>query len=145
MRQVYDTAGIRVDHISTESLDLPDLLDLDIGACDGATTDEQNDLFSHRGNAGSNEIVVYFVRSTVPPANGCACHPPGRPGAVVVADAPKWTLAHEVGHVLGLDHVVNNNRLMTEFGTAAILNPPPDLAQVEIDKMLSSPLTSPVV
>ena len=58
--------------------------------------------FANRDGAGGNDVVVYFVRSTVPPFNGCAAHPAGRPGAVVARGASQWTLAHEVGHVLGL-------------------------------------------
>jgi hypothetical protein len=75
----------------------------------GNTTAEQNQLFNNRNNAGADDVVVYFVRSTVPPFNGCAAHPAGQPGAVVAQGATQWTLGHEVGHVLGLFHV-NNKR-----------------------------------
>ena len=85
--------------------------------------------------------MVYFVRSTVPPFNGCAAHPAGQPGAVVVQGATQWTLAHEVGHVLGLPHVDNNDRLMTGNGTANITNPPPDLTTSEVSTMAASPFT----
>ena len=96
---------------------------------DRQTTAEQNQLFAHRNNAGANDVVVYFVRSTVPPFNGCAAHPAGRPSGSGgrAGNGTQWTLAHEVGHVLGLLHVDNNNRLMTGNGTANITNPPPDL------------------
>jgi hypothetical protein len=142
MRDVYQTAGIAVELVSTENLTLPALNDLDVGACTlGNTTAEQNQLFANRNNAGVNDVVVYFVRSTVPPFNGCAAHPAGRPGAVVAQGATQWTLGHEVGHVLGLFHVNNNDRLMTGNGTANITNPPPDLAAGEVNTMLASPLT----
>lgn len=88
-------------------------------------------------------MVVYFVRSTVPPFNGCATHPAGRPGAVVASIASPWTLAHEVGHVLGLRHVNDNNRLMTGGGTSNITNLPPDLVAPEVSTMQSSSLTNP--
>ena len=77
-------------------------------------------LFNNRNNVGANEIAVYFVRSTVPPFNGCAAHPPGKPSAAVVQTGTQWTFAHEVGHVLGLSHVNNNDRLMTGNGTSNI-------------------------
>lgn len=142
MRAVYRTANIRVDLISTENLNLPALNDLDVGACTaGNTTAEQNQLFGNRNNVGANDVVVYFVRSTVPPFNGCAAHPAGRPGAVVAQGATRWTLGHEVGHVLDLNHVNDNNRLMTGNGTANITNPPPDLIQAEINTMDNSNLT----
>jgi hypothetical protein len=142
MREVYRIARIRVDVGSTENLNLPALNDLDVGQCLlGQTTAEQNQLFGNRNNVGNNDIVVYFVRSTVPPFNGCAAHPAGQDGAVVAQGATRWTLAHEVGHVLGLNHVNDNNRLMTGNGTANITNPPPDLVDFEIQTMDTSALT----
>jgi hypothetical protein len=107
----------------------------------GSTTAEQNQLFANRNNAGANDVVVYFVRSTSPPYNGCAAHPAGRPGAVVAQIASRWTLGHEVGHVLGLAHVTNNDRLMTGGGTNNITNPPPDLTTGERDTMNASAFT----
>jgi hypothetical protein len=142
MRDVYASVGIAVEHASTENLNLPTLNDVDVGACTlGNTTAEQNALFANRNSAGANDVVVYFVRSTVPPFNGCAAHPAGRPGAVVVQGATQWTLGHEVGHVLGLFHVNDNDRLMTGNGTANITNPPPDIVGSERTTMLNSALT----
>jgi hypothetical protein len=89
-------------------------------------------------------VVVYFVRSTVPPSNGCATHPAGRPGAVVAQGATRWTLGHEVGLMLTLRHVDDNNRLMTGKGTANITNPPPDLVATEVLSMRASRLTHPI-
>jgi hypothetical protein len=142
MRQVYNAAGIEVDVASTETLNLPALNDLDVGTCTrGNTTAEQNQLFANRNNVGANNIPVYFVRSTVPPYNGCAAHQAGIPACVVAQGATGWTLAHEVGHVLGLNHVNDNNRLMTGNGTSNITNPPPDLVSDEVTTMNISPLT----
>ena len=142
MRQVYEANGIRVELISTENLNLPLLNDLDVGECTiGNTTSEQNQLFNNRNNVGSNDIAVYFVRSTVPALNGCAAHPVGQPSAVVASIASQWTLGHEVGHVLGLRHVNDNNRLMTGNGTGNITNPPPDLIASEVQTMNASQLT----
>jgi hypothetical protein len=142
MRDVYGAAGIAVQLVSTENLTLPTLNDVDVGQCLlGQTTAEQNDLFAHRNNVGTNDVVVYFVRSTVPPFNGCASHPANRPGAVVAQGATQWTLAHEVGHVLGLRHVNDNDRLMTGNGTANITHPPPDLISSEVTTMLNSSFT----
>ena len=49
--------------------------------------------------------------------------------------------AAEIGHVLGLSHVNDNNRLMTGNGTANITNPPPDLIATECNTMRASPFT----
>ena len=142
MRQVYRAAGFEVDVASTETLNLPVLNDLDVGACTrGNTTNEQDTLFGNRNNVGANDIPVYFVRSTVPPFSGCAAHADGVPACVVANGASAWTLGHEVGHVLDLNHVNNNDRLMTGNGTTNITNPPPDLSSGEINTMDSSPLT----
>jgi hypothetical protein len=106
MRTVYDTANIAVRVRSREDLTGPafaTLVDLDVGDCHlDPITAEQTQLYASR--VGANDIVIYFVRSTNQPFNGCAQHPTGRPGAVVASIASQWTLAHEVGHVLGLAH-----------------------------------------
>ena len=142
MRQVYQANGIRVDVASTERLTLPAFEDIEVGRCvRGEVTSEQEQLFANRNNAGPNDVCVYMVRSTVPAYNGCAAHPAERPAAVVVSTASTWTLGHEVGHVLGLHHVNNNNSLMTGNGTFNIINPPPDLSGLEISTMLASPFT----
>lgn len=143
MQEVYAMAGIRVDWVTTENLSLSTLEDVDVGDCvSGSSTAEQNTLFGHRNFVGANDMVVYFVRSTVPGYNGCAAYPSGKPGAVVVRSASRWTLGHELGHVLSLNHVNNNNQLMTGNGTFNITNPPPDLAASEITKMINSSLST---
>jgi hypothetical protein len=142
MTEVYGSVGIAVQLVSTENLSFPALNDVDVGTCTlGNTTAEQDQLFANRNNAGANDVVAYFVRSTVPVFNGCAAHPAGEPGAVIAQGATQWTLAHEVGHVLGLFHVNDNDRLMTGNGTANITNPPPDLIASEVATMLASPFT----
>lgn len=142
MRSVFEPVGIRVVRASDETLNLPLLNICDVGECNmGTTTPEQDTLFGNRNNVGANHVVAYFVQALNPPAFGCAAHPAGQPGAVVAQTATRWTLAHEVGHVLGLGHVDNNDRLMTGNGTNNITNPPPDLTSGEISTMRSSPLT----
>ena len=141
MRTVYSSRGINVSVGSRENLDLPLLADVDVGACDATITTEQNQLFGNRNNVGANHVVAYFVRTTNPPFNGCASHPAGRPGCVVVSTASSWTLGHEVGHVLGLGHVTPTDRLMMGGGSWNITNPPPDLIDAERITMENSPLT----
>jgi hypothetical protein len=146
MRQVYNAVGVGVDLASTETLSLPTLTDLDAGGCNGSVTSEQTQLFGNRNNVTGNDLAIYFVRSTVPPLNGCASHPAGRPGAVVTRSASQWTLAHEVGHVLGLNHIDSPtaplfDRLMTGQGTSNVTNPPPNLIAAEVATMKASALT----
>ncbi|HNV33618.1 MAG TPA: hypothetical protein PKK81_11820, partial [Nitrospira sp.] len=143
MRLTYATAQVGLKYVSFEVLNLPALNDIDVGACTmGTVTAEQTQLFANRNNAAAKDVIAYFVRSTQPPFNGCASHPANRPGAVVASGASAWTLAHEIGHVLGLSHVSDNNRLMTGLGTDNITNPPPDIIASEKTTMLASSFTT---
>ena len=142
MIDVYATYGIRVHRVSDESLSLPLLNDLDVGACTmGNVTTEQTQLMANRNGVATNDVVAYFVRSTNPALNGCAAHPANQPSAVVASIASEWTLGHEVGHVLGLPHVTPTDRLMMGSGTNNITNPPPDLIAGEVQTMNNSPFT----
>lgn len=139
MREVYEKAGIEIEVASVQSLDLGGQLDVDVGPCSATSlTAEQSSVFSHRDGITSSDIAIYFVRTTIPPYNGCAAHPAASPGVILSSYASPWTLAHEVGHVLGLDHVYDIRRLMTSQGTANIVDPPPDLADNEIEIMTGS-------
>jgi outer membrane protein OmpA-like peptidoglycan-associated protein len=156
MRQVYAPAGFLVEVASTERLNLTNLEELDV-FCPGnpnvtccpfpcasnGLNPEHVELFTHRNNVGVNDIAVYFVRKTEPGLNGCCAHPPGRTGVVVAATASQWSLAHEVGHVLGLPHVDPLTRLMTGGGTDNIQEPPPDIVAPEVQTMDGSALTVP--
>jgi len=142
VREVYALGGIDIEWLTNETLNLPALADLHVGRCNlGTTTAEQNQLFKYRNGVRANELAAYFVRSTVIPVAGCAAHPVGKPGVVIARAAPPWSLAHEIGHVLGLSHVRNPRRLMTDAGTGNIVDLPPDLTASEINTMVSSPYT----
>jgi len=156
LRQVYEPAGFLIEVVSCEVLKLTTLEELSIGCPDPAQrchimpcansnlNAEHIALFGNRNNVGANEVAVYFVRQTDPGVLGICDHPPGRPGLVVTADATQWTLAHELGHVVGLSHVLITDRLMIDSslgGTPAITNPPPDLVAAEIATMTASDLT----
>lgn len=150
MRDIYIDAGVNVVLRSTETLNVTNptlaaLNDVDTGTCTGGNPSaEQQALSNFRASAGANDVVVYACRSVSYSAgslNGCASFPAGRPMAVIASYCSLYTMAHEVGHVLGLAHVNDNNRLMTGNGTDNITNPPPDLIAAEIQTMINSPFT----
>jgi len=142
MQQVYAAQGFRVLEASREYLNLPLLNDLDIGPEATDVTADMDRLFANRNNVGSNDVAIYFVRSTQPPVSGCTR--PGPPNIVVTQAATTWTLGHETGHVLGLTHVDDNDRLMTGNGTEKISNPPPDIVESEKETVCASDYTVPV-
>jgi hypothetical protein len=116
-RVIYDTIGVSVVVASREELTAAAIgaatfntLDaMDVAGCDGAgTSADQNTLFAFRNNAAADDLCLYFVTSvtsTTGALNGCGSFPANQPGAVVSSGASAWTLAHEVGHVLGLNHI----------------------------------------
>ena len=141
MREVYVKAGIRVIVGSIENLNLPHLLDIHVGSCawdligDNITGDV-NDLYGHRQGVANGDIVLYFVRSTYPSFGGCAQYPFDKAGAVITKLASRWVVAHEVGHILGLGHVEDRDRLMNSVDD--FTNVPPDLDGDERDTMRDS-------
>ncbi len=92
------------------------------------------ELYEQRDGALPGEVMIYFVKAIVPFTSGCARHPKGKPGVIIAGIAGPWTLAHELGHVLGLRHTENTHQLMYAW-TARIQHLPPDLLPSEIAVM----------
>ncbi len=147
MDELYIRGRVNVIMGTTEDLSadpaLVNVVDLDVGACmSGTQTDEQRALFSRRNLAQPNDIVVYVARTLQGGAGnflGCASHPAGQPGCAVVVSGAAWLLAHEVGHVLGLRHIENSDRLMNP--NVGWTNVPPDVVDSEYKTMRDSNLT----
>ena len=141
-RRVYATAGVQIEVGSTAWIDDFDVVR--VGRCaQGELTVDQRRLFIRREGVPPGDVVVYFMRALVPDMNGCASHPDDQPGALIAATATRWTLAHELGHVLGLGHVEQRERLMTGwgkegFGAAAPLLTPGEIALLRTSSVLQS-------
>jgi hypothetical protein len=133
MRKVYQKYGLGVVVRSLKKVTLsPDFEDVDVGNCLDfvlfGSTQEQNELYAQfNDGVASNHILVMFVRTLDPPNKGCSTHPPNIQAAVIAQNSGVMTLAHEVGHLLGLLHVdefpestqagCESDNLMTGCGT----------------------------
>jgi hypothetical protein len=136
-RSVLAQAKLNLVILSNEEINDSVLGDIPVsGNCQGkgALSPDQMALFATTASA-RDEILIFFVRSTNPVLSGCARHPDGKPGALVTEDCSRFTLAHELGHVLGLSHGGDSTRLMHEC-TCDITVARPRLIQPEIDMML---------
>ena len=82
--------------------------------------DEWSVLQTLLNDVPSSDICVFFVGQLFDPAEkpgqeiflGCGAFRPGAPACAVAANANKFDMAHEVGHVLGLKHDMTANNLM---------------------------------
>ena len=154
MNTIYNTAGIDVVHASSQTLNNAESLnDLDIGqdgadsdipACKGIVTEDQRHLAEFRDNVPEGEIVVYICRSLTNGNDGCATHPEGIPMAVITANSPLYTMAHEVAHLLGRKghpKKLDSKRLMNSLSLTDVENNPvPILTSNEIKTIRSTAL-----
>ena len=148
MRQVFNSANIDVQLASKQVFNLkknPDLAALnvlDVGTCSGNATDEQIEIAQHRNSVPDRQIVIYVCQSLTDAFAGCAVHADdSKPMAVISAkNATYYTMAHEVGHLLGLEHpAVEDPDQLMDPGGHKDLHPLPFLVESEIDKMRNSP------
>ena len=86
----------------------------------------------------NTDVVVAFVGDLVPAALGSPKGQAEKPGVVVSSGATDWTLAHELGHVLGLGDVEDNTHLM-HASTDALTADPPILAAADVVAISDSP------
>lgn len=136
-RSVYERYDFRIEEGSQEPLDLPLLKNPAIGKCDTpeGITEDQLELFQHLNDVAEGDIVAYFVNETSPPSSGCAVHPAHQPGLIVTKHAGQWTLAHEIGHVLGLRHEFTDRKRLMYEAPGDITTAKPILLLSETKKM----------
>jgi hypothetical protein len=142
--RAYAQAGVGVEVATQEALTKHNLDFVNITKqCKppGPLTKDQQCLFDLAKGIGSTEIVIFFVEQTSNASvNGCAQHPKDIAGAVVAQACTIWTMAHEIGHLLGLIHVHTSTHLMCN--TKRIKGDPAKLDAGEIAIILKSSLVS---
>ncbi len=133
--------GVFFDVVAVLVFDRPDLLILDQNDCllVGHVVSEEEDELFDLGRGMGTDLVGYYIDGDVAGFAGCAAHPPGRRGFWVGSAASPWTFAHEATHVVGRNvHVGNSDNLMFT-PTANITNPPPDLDDDQVRRILADP------
>ena len=129
-------AGIDVVVVTNDEVnDRPHLADIQLN-----NASDMRAIEARENVSDTKEIVVFVVNSTLPQCSGLSAPHGDPPWAIVTTSQSEWTLAHEIGHLLGLDDISGTNRLMTGEGTPGITNPPPDLSSTEIIKIQQSSL-----
>jgi|RhiMethySRZTD1v2_1073278.scaffolds.fasta_scaffold07006_3 Predicted Zn-dependent proteases len=148
MNETFSRANVTVNLVTTDEMDLTRdefefFNSLFVGECNVAPSDEQIELSAFRANAAITDVVVYIcetVMNDLGALDGCSTHPQGIPMAVIRSSCALYTLAHEIGHLLGLDHSPDQltHRLMNP--APANIDAPAKLIKSEIKKMRQSGL-----
>lgn len=130
---VYAQYGIRIDVMNGQSL-LLDAADqkkfekVDQQCKWDLSVGEFNELHSRGSPAPATDVLVYFVKSFKQQLLGCGGHAKGRPACTVAESGTRWTVAHELGHVLlgsGFAPVhVNDSRNIMNTTTSTITSTP---------------------
>lgn len=111
-----------------------------------AGNDEWSVLQKLLNDVPSSDICVFFVGQLWDPVEkpgqemflGCGAYRPGSPACAVAANAGKYDMAHEVGHVLGLKHDNTSGNLM--HPTQAVYPKLPVLTPTQVLTVDASPL-----
>jgi hypothetical protein len=128
-QRVYGHHRIRLRVLSAQSIRLGELDRLTLRSVDTACiwdvdSDEQQRVhqLGDAAGAGAHDIRVFWVSEIRKPDGsllaGCASHAPAKPAVMVSAHGTRWTMAHELAHVLlgpsfAPAHTIDTNNLMS--------------------------------
>jgi hypothetical protein len=131
-------SNLRIVDGGTEVVVDPAFVDIDPSPCNCRQRSKDTIALYNKyyGEPQDSTVVAFVLRSLSGDTVGCAAHPIGRPGFTMEYFSPTWVHAHELGHVLGLRHVNNQDNLMWE--KTNITNPPPDLNSDQISDIRCS-------
>lgn len=145
-QSVYAQYGIRIDMMNGESLlfsaqDQAKFEEVD-QQCDwDLSVGEFNELHSRGSPAARTDVLVYFVKSFKEQLKGCGGHTKDRPACTVAESGTRWTVAHELGHVMlgsGFSpvHVTDTRNLMNT--TTATITGVPTLTDKQLARIRAS-------
>lgn len=147
-QKVYAQYGIEIRCESGQSLlltkDQLEKFDKVDGVCEWTITSGEYAGIQKLGpSTPTSEIRVYFIKEFSEALRGCGGHAPNQPACICAASGTKWTMAHEVGHVLlGSSfrpvHSRNKKNLMYS-STSGITAKLPTLTGKQVAQMKKSP------
>ena len=148
-QSVYSQYGIKFEYASGESMGLTPAETAKFQQIDGTcswsiTGGEYAELQSMGGSVPSNEVIVFFApRFASATLRGCGGHMPNRPACIVAAHGTRYTMAHEVGHVLltssfrPVHHSSTDNLMFSDTG--GISSRVPTLSDAQVTQIKKSP------
>ena len=144
VEQLFANYQIELTHLGTELITVPEHLEeIHTGDCVlQEHSSEQKQLFRNRNGLGDRDIAIYVVRRLRNNDDGiiAGCAAPRAKACVINAWEDVITLAHEIGHVLGLSHYGPKTNLMYGGGTgfsSTTVHP------WQAEKMLTASITVP--
>jgi outer membrane protein OmpA-like peptidoglycan-associated protein len=127
--RVWAQLGIEIRILNATTVDRPDLLHI-INVPSGSQPNPSPDEIAlfQLGRTCASDVVSYYCKTSTIGAFGRTTIVPNRTGFYQMDKATKYTFGHELGHVIGADHVKDTTKekdnLMTDEGTQGLPDKP---------------------